>query len=162
MSSAVARDSFAFVDWYAVPILRVMDVSIPSRPVMAGGVDLFNPPDDMIIRDSFVYCAEVNRFQVVNIARPREPVLAGSCVAGDANRAGLCVDDTLAYVGNFVSDVVDIRNPASPQVISHFDRGASNIAVRDTFAFVASGKNRDTSLFIDRPQPMAMLQVCLG
>jgi hypothetical protein len=93
----------------------------------------------MVIRDSFVYVAEINRFQIVNVARPREPVLAGSCVAGDATSASLFIKDTLAFVGNFVSNIVSIQNPASPQVISSFGRGAWNVSVRDTFAFLSSG-----------------------
>ncbi len=138
MSSVVARDSFAFVDWYAVPVFRAMEVSIPSKPVMLGGVDVFNPPEDMVLRDSFVYCAETNRFQVINVARPREPVLVGSCLAGDATSASLCVKDTLAFVGNYVGNVINVRDPASPQVVGQFGRGGS-ISVRDTFAFMSSG-----------------------
>jgi len=139
VSSAAARDSFAFVSW-PVPRMLSIDVTDPTRPFRAGRCDgMFGPPEDMVIRDSFVYCAEGRRLQVVNVARPRQPVLVGSCVTGDANSAGLCLTDTLAYVGNFVSDIVNVRNPASPQVVGHFGRGTYNVSVRDTFAFLSTG-----------------------
>lgn len=136
MASVVARDSFAFVDWFW---FRVVDVSDPAHPTAAGQLDLFAPPEDMVIRDSFVYVAEVNRFQIVNVARPREPVLVGSCVAGDATSAGLWLADTVAYVANDVTQVVNVADPASPQVVGQFNRGAWNVSVTDTFAFVSSG-----------------------
>jgi hypothetical protein len=137
-SSVIARDSFAFVDWWDRPSLRVLDVSDPAQPMTVGGCDVTNTPQDMVIRDSSVYVAEVARFQVVNVARPRQPVLVGSCVAGDATHASLCIHETLAYVGNFVGNVINVQDPASPQVVGQFGRGGS-ISVRDTFAFMSSG-----------------------
>jgi hypothetical protein len=138
--SAVARDSFAFITWWGNNrrFMRVLDVTDPALPVFAAEESCKNPPEDYVLRDSLLYAAEANQFQIFNVARPREPVRVGSCVAGDATSASLCVMDTLAFVGNFVGDVVDIRNPASPQVVGHFGRGGS-ISVRDTFAFMASG-----------------------
>ncbi len=138
ISSVVARDSFAFVDWYAVPVFRVMDVNVPSRPVMLGGVDVFNPPEDMVLRDSFVYVAEMNRFQIINVARPREPVLVGSCVLQE-DAYGLCVVDSLAYAASYPFAVVNVSQPTNPVVVGSIWRGAWNGTVRDTFLFLSSG-----------------------
>jgi len=99
---------------------------------------LLGAVQDMVLRDTFIYLAGRLRFNVVNVARPRQPVLVGSCVTGDATSASLCVQETLAYVGNFVGDVVNVRDPANPQVVGHFGRGAWDVSVRDTFAFVSS------------------------
>jgi hypothetical protein len=138
MTSVVARDSFAYVDWFAVPVFRVMDVGIPSQPTMAGGCDIFNPPQDMVLRDSFVYIAEVNRFQIVNVARPREPVLVGSCAVQE-DAEGLCLVDTLAYVASYPFAIVNVKDPANPVVVGTISRGAWNGSVRDTFLFLSSG-----------------------
>ena len=139
VDAAVARDSFAFVSWWAPPYFRAFDVSDPVHPVAAGGGLVETTPEDMVLRDTLVYLAGRLRFNVVNVARPREPVLAGSCVIGDATSASVSIRETLAYVGNFVGDVVNVRDPANPQVVGRFGRGAWNVSVRDTFAFVSCG-----------------------
>jgi len=137
--AVAAKDSFAYAGWWWTPEFRSFDVSEPSHPEPAGGALVQTIPEAMVLRDTFVYLAGRLRFNVVNVARPREPELVGSCVTGDATSAGLCLSDTLAYVGNDGTDVVSLRNPASPQVVGQFGRGAWNVTVRDTFAFLSSG-----------------------
>ncbi|MBM3330448.1 T9SS type A sorting domain-containing protein [candidate division WOR-3 bacterium] len=160
MSSVVARDSLAFVDWYAVPVFRVMEVSDPSRPLMLGGVDVFNPPEDMVLRDSFVYCAEMNRFQIVNVARPREPVLVGSCNTQE-QAYGLCVADSLAYVANYPFAIINVKQPSNPSVVGTISRGAWNGTVRDTFLFLSSGSILVYSV-ADPSQPRLLDSLSVG
>jgi hypothetical protein len=139
MESAVLADSFAYVSW-PVERLQSVDISDPTHPVRAGVCQgMFGPPQDMVLRDSFVYNAEGRRLQIVNVARPRQPVRVGSCVAGDATSPGICLVDTLAYVTNVPTQVINVANPASPQVVGEFGRSAWNIRVRDTFAYLACG-----------------------
>ncbi len=139
--SAVAKDSFAFITWWGDNrrFMRVLDVTDPTLPAFAAEESCKNPPDDLVLRDSLLYAAEANEFRIFNVARPRQPMLVGSCGSGDATSASLCIRDTLAFVGNFVSDIVNVRSPASPEVIGSFERGAWNVSVRDTFAFISSG-----------------------
>jgi hypothetical protein len=114
-----------------------LDVSNPVMPVYAGTCELFGYPQDMVIRDSFVYVAEVNRFQIVDVARPRQPVLVGSCVSTDGVWFGLAVQDTLAYVaGGANLEVVSVADPTHPRVIGGGGCASSGVAVRDTFAYV--------------------------
>jgi hypothetical protein len=138
-TSVVARDSFAFADWYGVqvPFFRVVDVSDPSRPMLLGGVDVFSFPEAMVLRDSFVYVAEKLRFQIVNVARPREPVLVGSCVSNDGVEFGLAIQDTLAYVaGGPTLQVISVADPSSPYIAGEGGRPSEGIAVRDSFAYI--------------------------
>jgi len=133
MSSVVARGSFAFADWFW---FRVVDVSDPSHPRAAGQLDPFAPPEDMVLRDSFVYCAEMNRFQIVNVARPREPVLVGTC-SGDG--VAIVVQDSFAYTAAGAIRITNVARPDSPFVVSTTDVFAYGIAVRDTFLYVPFG-----------------------
>jgi hypothetical protein len=136
-TSVVARDSFAFVDWYGLPLFRVMDVADPTRPLLLGGVDVFSYPEAMVLRDSFVYVAEANRFQIVNVVRPREPVLVGSCVSGDGQYFKVTAQETLAYIaGGGNLKVVNVADPANPQVIAGGGVYSLGVAVRDTFAYI--------------------------
>ncbi len=139
MTSVVARDSFAFVDFWTRQLFRVLDVTNPATPVFAGSCETFGPPEDMVLRDSFVYCAEANRFQVVNVARPREPRLVGSCVTQDGNYFGLAVQDSLAYLISGSLQVVNIAQPTSPWVLSSTPVFGFGVAVRDTFVYVPYG-----------------------
>jgi hypothetical protein len=159
--AVVARDSMAYLSWPRPRMLSI-DVSDPTRPQRAGGCEgMANQPEDMVLRDSLLYCAEASRFQVVNVARPREPELVGNCVAGDATSAGLSVRDTLAFVGNYVSQVVNTADPTSPVVVGTFNRGAWNVVPRDTFAFVSSGGIIVYSI-ADPTQPRAIDSISLG
>ncbi|HTW92320.1 MAG TPA: T9SS type A sorting domain-containing protein [bacterium] len=135
--SATARDSFAYVSW-PMPRMVTLDVTDPHHPLRVAGCDgMFNPPEDMVLRDSFVYCAEMNRFQIVNVARPRQPVLVGSCVSTDGVYFGLAVQDTLAYVAGGASlEVVSVADPANPRVIDSGGRASSGVTVKDTFAYI--------------------------
>jgi hypothetical protein len=134
VSSAAARDSFAFVSWN-VPRMLSIDVTDPRHPLRAAGCDgMFNQPEDMVIRDSFVYCVEASRFQIVNVARPREPVLVGSC-AGDG--VAVVVQDTVAYTAAGAIRVTNIARPDSPFVVSTIaGHSATGLAVNDTFLYV--------------------------
>jgi hypothetical protein len=138
-ASVVADDSFAFLHWYQVPQFRSIDVSDPTRPTLAGGADVTAPPEDMVLRDSFVYVAEIARFQIVNVARPREPVLVGSCVTQDGVYFGLTVQDTLAYMVGDGFQIVNTARPSAPYLVSTMAGGAAGLAVRDTFAYIPNG-----------------------
>jgi len=140
--TAAARDSFAFVcrDGSAGrKFLRILDVLDPSNPTLAAQESCFNPPEDMVLRDSFVYCAEANRFQVFNVARPREPVLVGSCNTQDGTYFGLAVQDTLAFLISGMVEVINVAQPANPTIVSRAASFGSGIAVQDTFVYVPYG-----------------------
>ncbi len=135
MESAVLADSFAYVGW-PVERLQTVDITDPTRPMRAGVCQgMFNPPQDMVLRDSFVYCAELRRFQVVNVARPRQPLLAGSCVLPGDSR-GVSLLDTLAFVSSTPTQVINVVDPSHPVVVGEFDRGAYSVEIRDTFAYM--------------------------
>ncbi len=133
MQSAVLADSFAFVGW-PVERMQSVDISEPTRPVRAGVCQgMFNQPQDMVLRDSLVYCAELRRFQIVNVARPRQPALVGSCVlSGDA--WDLDVEDTMAYVTSNALTMVSIARPDSPRVVATWNTMVA-VDVEDTIAY---------------------------
>jgi hypothetical protein len=130
------RDSFAFIGFWGSNrrFLRVLDVTDPASPTFAAEESCRNPLQDMVLRDTLLYCAEMNEFQIFNVARPREPKLAGSC-----NISGTGVDmllqDTLAYVSSLPTQIVNVVNPASPNIIGTFPTYGNGLAVRDSIAF---------------------------
>jgi hypothetical protein len=92
-----------------------------------------NAPKDMVIRDTFIYVAEQSFLQVVNVARPREPVLVGSCV-GDG--VAVVLQDSFAYTAAGAIRITNVARPDSPFVVATIaGHGASGIAARDTFLY---------------------------
>jgi hypothetical protein len=134
--SAVATDSFAFMGWFNTPFFRVADVSEPNRPVFVGSCDPFEYAQDMVLRDSFIYCAENYKFQVVNVARPRAPQVVGTCGLQNAS-LDLFVSDSLAYVGNWPSPIINISDPTHPTTVGNFSMPLGGVYVRDTFVYLA-------------------------
>jgi hypothetical protein len=141
--SVTARDSFAFVGWRN-PYLRIVSVTDPLRPRMVAACSLFSNPEDMVLHDSFVYCAEDYMFQVVNIALPRAPVVVGSCGLPDDSYE-MDVRDTLAFIANSYGglQIVNVARPDAPKVVGAWTlpngNGAVSVAVIDTFAYTATG-----------------------
>jgi hypothetical protein len=156
VTRAVAvRDSFAYMGYSpSLGDLHTVDISDPTQPVSAGGVNLFNWPEDIVLRDSFIYCAEANRFQIVNVARPREPVLVGSCVlSGDV--WDLDVEDTMAYVTSSVLTMVSIARPDSPRVVATWNTMVG-VDVEDTIAYTC-GSGAVWAVSVARPaQPYVL------
>ena len=133
-------DSFAYAGWIRPPLLRVIDISDSLHPVMAGGCDgVQTLPQDMVLRDTLLYIAGRLRLNIVNVDRPREPVLVGSCGTQDGVYFGLAVQDTFAYMVGDGFQIVNVARPAAPFLVSTTAGGAAGLAVRDTFAYIPNG-----------------------
>ena len=135
--SVVTNDSFAFMGWFNTPAFRSVDISDPTHPTFAGSCNPFEEAQDMVLRDSLVYCAENYRFQVVNVARPCEPQVVGTLALQNAS-LDLFVADSLAYVGNWPSPIINISDPAHPETVGSFPMPLGGVYVRDTFAYLAT------------------------
>jgi hypothetical protein len=106
----------------------------------------------MVLRDTLVYKASMRNFQVVSVARPRQPVLVGSCVLPDES-GGMSLRDTLAFVPNAPTQVVNVADPANPVVVAQIGRYAWNVFVKDTLAFFAGGNGLFTYSVADIYSP---------
>ncbi len=137
-----ARDSFAYVCRWPQPRLKSVLVTDPANPQQVAACSTFNTPEDMVLRDSFLYIAEDYKFQVVNVARPREPVGVGTCNMTDGYQWGLVLQDTFAYMGSWDGlSIVNVSRPTAPQLVSQTSGtrlSTDGVAVWDTLAFVPS------------------------
>jgi hypothetical protein len=132
--TVAARDSFAFIGWGWRPWLRSVDILDPANPTRAGGIEVLDFPKDMVLRDSFLYVTEGYKFQVVNVARPRQPTVAGSCASGGE---AIVVQDTFAYTAAGSTQIVNVARPDSPYVVSAISgHSATGLAVQDTFLYI--------------------------
>ncbi|MBM3313968.1 T9SS type A sorting domain-containing protein, partial [candidate division WOR-3 bacterium] len=86
-----------------------------------------------------------------NVARPRSPVLVGSC-AGDG--VAVVVQDSFAFTAAGATRITNVARPNSPFVVSTITgHGAGGIAVRDTFLYLPAGY--DTVWVYSVAQPSA-------
>jgi hypothetical protein len=148
-------DSFAFMGWQPNPYLRTILVTDPTHPEKVGACEgMQNDAQDMKLRDSLLYTVSMGRFYVVNVARPREPVLVGSCVLpGDAS--DLCVVDTVAYASRYI---VSVAHPGSPVMLGSIPGSPGGaIAVRDSFAFVPA--QYDSLVIVNVARPSSAFRV---
>jgi hypothetical protein len=137
VDAVAAKDSFAFVSWWATPYFRTFDVSDPSHPMAAGGGIVETTPEDMVLRDTLIYLVGRLRFNVVNVARPRQPILEGSCVTNDGQVFRIALQETLAFVaGGGDVQVINVADPASPRVIADCGQYSFGLALRDTFIYI--------------------------
>jgi hypothetical protein len=152
MMTAVARDSFAYVGWSRPKFVSV-DVSDPAHPTYAGFcLDVANSAEDMVLRDTFVYVVEQGKLRVVNVARPREPELVGSCVLSATGR-NVVPRDNVAYVAMGTNGLVciGIGDPGAPVVIGSWGGRSSGVAIADTIAYVVGPYTGLVSLNVADP-----------
>jgi hypothetical protein len=75
--------------------------------------------------------AEDGRFQIVNVARPREPELVGNCnLPGYSGRMDL--QDSIAYVTNTLFSLVNVADPANPVVVGNYGARIQGVDAVDT------------------------------
>jgi hypothetical protein len=140
--TATARDSFAFSGMSGITgrrFLRVLNVLDPANPTLVAQESCFNPPLDFVLRDSLLYVAEDYMFQVFNVARPREPMLVGSCTL-TSYASDLHLDDTVAFMSGLPLTIVSVAQPGSPRILSTWNRGVLGLCLVDTVLY-AVGQN---------------------
>jgi hypothetical protein len=106
----------------------------------------------MVVEDSFAYLACRLRFYVINVARPREPVLVGSCVLSGTGR-NIALGDTVAFVamGSGGLACINVSNPAVPSIIGTWGGRSGGVALADTIAYVAGPYTSLVSLDVADP-----------
>ncbi len=159
-----ATDSFAFMGWPNAANLLTIDVNDPSHPVKVGGCDLFNWPNDFVLRDSFLYSVNDNRLLVINVARPRSPVQVGSCNMPYIYSFDLDVEDTLAFVANGTSlQIISVARPSAPYVVGSCPVGTGSVDVVDTIAYVTAEGYCFAAVSVARPSsPLLLDSLYLG
>jgi len=154
--TVAARDSFAYTCWSPNPSFRSVNVSNPLRPQVVAGCSLGDFPQDMVLRDSFVYLARDYRFQIINVARPRSPVVVGTCNLPDYSY-DLAVSDTLAFVANGPAlKVISVARPNSPYVVGTWPGHTYGLDLRDTVLY-AVGQRVLSTVSVANPAAPVLL-----
>jgi hypothetical protein len=133
----VIRDSFLYVaEDYR---LQVVNVARPRQPRVVGTVNLPGMSREVILADTLAFVAGQG-MHVISVANPTSPRIIG---LWDRYARGIDLQDTILYAvtyTNSTEDVLvslDVRNPASPEVIDSVivPRTMHDVAVVDTVAY---------------------------
>jgi hypothetical protein len=117
----------------------------------------------MALRDSFLYCGEQPRFQVLSVTDSADPTVVGACSLGLAVPGfGVCLVDSIAYVADITSGlrIIDVANSHNPVPISTYmppdGLSAYCVAVQDTIAYVGTDSNLQ---IVDVANPQTPVQL---
>lgn len=106
--------------WYGNSLV-VIDVSDPSNPVYAAGLDAGTYPQDIDVKGDYAYICVPNygQLNIIDISNPANPALLDSleCHGGPWS---LAVQGNLLYVGeSHAFEIFDLSEPASPVSLSY-------------------------------------------
>jgi hypothetical protein len=136
------------------PVLRVVDISVPTAPEEVGSLAFpEGVPRGIAIAGQYAYVAIDGGMAVVDISRPTDPMLIAEVPLSSAPTYGVAVKGNHAYVtshgewcdvyeGCFWTrgtlHVIDIIDPLCPTVRSTIGtlQAAEDIAVAGSFAFI--------------------------
>jgi len=145
--SVAVAGRYAYVGNDVLGTLQVVDVSIPSAPVLVGSANLGNEPWSVAVGGRYAYVINQNsgsgQLQVVDVSTPSNPVLIATLsVGGDPH--SLALAGRYVYVGNGSSallQVVDVSIPSSPVIVGSIPSGSytsATVAVAGRYAYVAN------------------------
>jgi hypothetical protein len=144
VADLVISDQIACLVGYESP-LSVVDVANPTAPTVVGDVTL-NAHGFAIARYgdyAYVICQQEYpdteyTLEVVDVGTPTEPMSLGFIVLPGEAR-DLAISGDHAYVASDGLHVIDIANPAAPQIVGTVDLPSSgSIAVQGNYALITS------------------------
>ncbi len=119
--------------------LQIIDVSVPSMPVVISTVETPGFALDVEVAGGFSYVADFTGFLVIDTSVPNAPAIVGSL-----ETPGRARDLTISGNHAFVADleglqVIDISVPSAPQLVGSLDTpgAAYGVAVSGNTAYVA-------------------------
>jgi hypothetical protein len=137
--------------------LRIISVRDPASPYEVGFYldTTGSVHNDVAVEDNFAYVTTVleNLLQVINIADPTNPSLAGSC-AMPSNAQGITVSGSYAYVAAGDLLIVDVSNPLNPHEVGRYvtPNFAMDVRVVGNTAYVADGYSGLRVIDVSDPQ----------
>lgn len=123
--------------------LSVIDISNPSNPIIISSYNTPGKANGIFVHKNYAYIADGDSgVRIIDIHDPQNPHEISFCYTpGYANK--VYVSGAFAYVadgdsGLTVVDISSINTPQRVATIDSFDGYCSDVAVKDSFAYVAA------------------------
>lgn len=139
IKTIAVADSFGFTMWRdgsGNQYFRSLNLTDPRAPIPSGVSLTLWEAKAIVLRDTLAFVAEDYKFEVYNVARPRQPVRIGRCDLVDEAR-DMCIQGDHAFVVPRLQ-IVDISDPSAPALVQCGTSWSWGLDVVDTIAFVAS------------------------
>ena len=139
--------------------LDIVDISDPANPFVTSHFYLGGEPgvdqiEELIVRDNLAYVTVMESgMLILDVSDPYNPVQVGMY-------SSWLVED-IALIGNYALltpgiDVVDVSNPADPELVTTFDIGEYMITANGNYAYLAMGyDNTHVISVVDFSDPLA-------
>ncbi|HOC43919.1 MAG TPA: hypothetical protein PKJ99_12960 [Thermoanaerobaculales bacterium] len=146
---------YAYVPWYdtfGTPPggLKIVDVSTPSAPFVAGSVDF---SDDYVgraaVHNGYAYIATLDGFRVVDVRAPTAPVEVGTVAMPCYWPNGIVVNGSYAWVACWEAGlrVLELSDPESPVEVGSYDP-PEFLAFVDVGNELAAAANSEAGLLV--------------
>ncbi len=140
--------------------LRIIDISVPSTPVIIGSYDT-GDATDLFVEDTLAYIADGSSgLRILSVANPGAIYQIGLIDPGRA--FAVKVERTYAYVADYAGDrlvVIDVSNPAEPVLLGSCSTplNPTDLSISGDYIYVA---NRNYGMrVIDITDPYAPVEV---
>jgi len=138
----VVADSLAFVSCRERGML-ILAVADPQDPRKIGFFPTPGPGwgiRDVAVADTIACAADINYgLRIINVADPHNPQEVGS-IRSSPWPGRVAVQDSFAFLATSVSlRIINFVNPAEPFEAGSFNLPASDVAVADSFVYLAAG-----------------------
>jgi hypothetical protein len=139
--------SLAYLDWWGRDGwhgLYVVSFADSTNPVLVGKGATYYPIQAMAIRDSFVFAAEGNWFEVMSIRDSIHPSVASRCsLRALAPAYDVQVIESTAYVANSAGGLrmIDVTDPNNITPLGFFvppHQYSTGMAIQDTIAYIGT------------------------
>ncbi|GEM_PF-769942 len=119
--------------------LQILDLSDPASPVLVGEFDTSADARNVWVEGSRAYVTTDTGLQIIDVAQSDEPRLIGRYAETGMMQATVAGDYVYMLGGNM--DIIDIRKPSHPRLVSQYPRynNASDFAVAGNFVYIANG-----------------------
>ncbi|HLP60362.1 MAG TPA: hypothetical protein VK186_16090, partial [Candidatus Deferrimicrobium sp.] len=130
--------------------LTIVDISIPSHPVVKGSISLDEPAHGIFVSGNNAYIAGESRLMIIDVSNPASPFTTGSLsVNGYLN--GVFVRGNYAYAVGKEFYVIDISQPGSPVLVGRSDDLGFQVTVNGNYAFIAASFSGLKAIDISEP-----------
>jgi hypothetical protein len=134
-------DTIIFVSHRGEGVVRILNVSDPSRPMLISEIFTTDGTDGIYVSNSYAYITDWNGLCIVDISDLQHPQMVGFCDM-DGYPSNVFVVDTFAYVASFFSGlyVINIAQPSAPFIVGYCTAPylENAVIVIDAYAYVGN------------------------
>ncbi len=148
--------------------LKIMDVSNPTTPILAGRVAIGDSPQDVAVAGRYAYVADsgndADGFKIIDISNVANPTVLSSLNLGTfGSTMRIEIQGRYAYVTETLTAslfVIDISNPVAPLLLATLNfnttaaSGPSDLVVIGKYAYIGDRSN-DRLNIVDISNPYA-------